>query len=144
MARDHSRYDLEIWKPMDEKMIINKTKWTMVVYCAIVFIFTMFPPAGIVELTAFSGAIFAASFFPAIFGGLYCRWGTDIGALASMISGILGTVIWRFAFRFQFEFLKDVHEVIPAFLFSFIVYVVVSKATQSRRPDKEHLDLVFG
>ncbi len=132
-----------LWKPMDEKMIINKTKWTMVVYCAIVFIFTMFPPAGIVELTAFSGAIFAASFFPAIFGGLYCRWGTDIGALASMISGIFGAVVWRFAFRFQFEFLKDIHEVIPAFLFSFIIYIVVSKATHKRIPDKEHLDLVF-
>lgn len=133
-----------LWKPMDEKMIIHKTKWTMVVYCGIVFIFTLSPPAGIVELTAFSGAIFAASFFPAIFGGLYCKWGTDIGALASMVSGIFGAVTWRFAFRFQFDFLKDVHEVIPAFLFSFIVYIVVSKATQKRIPDKEHLDLIFG
>ena len=55
--------------------------------------------AGIVELTAFAGAVFAASFFPAIFGGLYLKWGTDIAALASMIVGILINIIWRFAFK---------------------------------------------
>jgi Na+/proline symporter len=97
-----------------------------------------------VELTAFSGAVFAASFFPAIFGGLYLRWGTDMGALVSMITGIVVNIIWRFGFRLQYPSLKDVHEVFPSFVIAFVVYLVVSKLTAHRKPDVEHLDRVFG
>lgn len=124
--------------------MINRTKWTMFVYCLIVFVFTLYPPAGIVELTAFSGAVFSASFFPAIFGGLYLRWGTDMGALVSMITGIVVNIVWRFGFRLQYESLKDVHEVFPSFVIAFVVYLVVSKLTAHRKPDEAHLNMVFG
>jgi Na+/proline symporter len=100
--------------------------------------------AGIVELTAFAGAVFAASFFPAIFGGLYLKWGTDLGAMASMVVGMLVNVVWRFGFRFEFEGLRDIHEVIPAFVFSMLTYLLVSRLSAKRRPDREHLALVFG
>ena len=100
--------------------------------------------AGIVELTAFAGAVFAASFFPAIFGGLYLKWGTDIAALASMIVGMLVNIIWRFAFRFEYGGLKDIHEIIPAFLLAMVTYLAVSWWTPWRQPDKEHLITVFG
>ena len=98
----------------------------------------------IVELTAFAGAVFAASFFPAIFGGLYLKWGTDIAALSSMIIGILVNIIWRLAFRYNYPGLKDIHEVIPAFLIAMLTYFVVSWLTPNRRPDKAHLETVFG
>ena len=132
-----------VWKPMEEQRIIPRTKWSMLVYCVVVFVFTLYPPAGIVELTAFAGAVFAASFFPSVFGGLYLKWGTDAGALASMLVGILANVIWRFGFRMQFEALKDVHEVIPAFIIAMLTYLLVSKWTQQRKPDEAHLKMVF-
>ena len=94
-------------------------------------------------MTAFSGAVFAASFFPAIFGGLYLKWGTDLGALASMVAGIAGCLVWRLLFRFEFEGLSDIHEIIPAFLLSSLVYVVVSKATARRIPSTDHLQRIF-
>ena len=97
-----------IIKPLKDKKIIALTKWTMVVYAAIVFVITLFPPAGIVELTAFSGAVFAASFFPAIFGGLYLKWGTDLGALSSMLVGVLVNIVWRFFIRFKVEGLSEI------------------------------------
>jgi len=130
-------------KPMDEKKIVPRTRWTIVFYCAVLYLVTLFPPAGIVEMTAFSGAVFAASFFPAIFGGLYLRWGTDAGALVSMLTGILCCVIWRFGFRFRFEGLSDIHEIIPAFILSMVVYLVVSNMTSKRIPDSNHLDRLF-
>lgn len=133
-----------VWKPMPDQKIINRTKFSMFFYCLIVYAFTLFPPAGIVELSAFSGAVFAASFFPPIFGGLYLRWGTDIGAMASMLTGIIAAIVWRFMFRFRIEILNDVHEVIPAFILSMIVYLIVSKATPHRRPDSKHLEHLFG
>jgi len=133
-----------VFKPMPQEQIISRTKITIVLYCVIVFIFTIHPPAGIVELTAFAGAVFASSFFPSIFGGLYLRWGTGQGALWSMLTGIASCVIWRFGFRFNYPGLKNIHEIIPSFLLAMLVYWIVCKMTQKHVPDKEHLDNVFG
>jgi Na+/pantothenate symporter len=129
---------------MPERQIIGRTKWAMLVYCLLVFFLTLFPLAGIVELTAFAGAVFAASFFPAIFGGLYLRWGTDLGALSSMVVGMLANVIWRFSIRFRVEGMEDIHEIIPAFLMALLTYLVVSLLSKSRMPDSPHLARVFG
>lgn len=131
------------WKPLPERRMIKYTKWTMLVYCLLVFVIALYPPAGIVELTAFAGAVYAASFFPTIFGGLYLRWGTDVAALSSMVFGMLGTITWRFGFRLRVEALKDIHEIIPAFILSCLIYVIVSRCTKHRMPDEAHLKLLF-
>lgn len=136
----------DIWqvlKPMTQQKQVLWTKWFMVFYCVVVFLFTLRPIAGIVELTAFSGAVFAASFFPAVFGGLYLRWGTGKAAFGSMIIGIVSCVVWRFVFRLQYPSLKDITEIIPAFILSVLAYVIISLMTKSDLPSKEHLDSVF-
>lgn len=136
----------DIWhviRPMEESKIIPRTKWFMFLYCWIVYVLTLYPMAGIVELTAFAGSVFAASFFPAIFGGLYLKWGTDIAALASMIVGMAVNIIWRFGFRLRVDALYDIHEIIPAFLISLVTYLVVSKLTAHRIPESKHLEKIF-
>jgi len=134
--------------PMPENKLIPRTKWAMFGYCIVTFLMvwllSIYPIGGIVELTAFAGAVFAASFFPGIFGGLYLRWGTDAGALASMVVGMVVNVVWRVFFRFSIAGLQDVHEIIPAFIISLLTYLVVSKLTYRRMPEEKHLDLVFG
>ena len=133
-----------LYKPMSQAKVISGTKWTIFLYCVIVFIITINPPAGIVELTAFAGAVFASSFFPAIFGGLYLRWGTGQAAFWSMLTGMAACIIWRWGFRFNIEGLKNFHEIIPSFILALLVYLIVCKMTESKVPDKEHLDTVFG
>jgi Na+/proline symporter len=133
----------KLWKPIPQASMIRATRLTIVVYCALVFFVTLLKSDGIVELTAFSGALFAASFFPAIFGGLYLRWGTGHGAFWSMVIGLVSCVVWRFAFRLRIDSLKDIHEIIPSFVVSFIAYLVISKMTQKHVPDSEHLDRIF-
>ncbi|HEU19631.1 MAG TPA: hypothetical protein ENO00_09720 [Deltaproteobacteria bacterium] len=133
-----------LYRPMNQGQIVKRTKITIILYCVIVFIFTVYPPMGIVELTAFAGAVFASSFFPAIFGGLYLRWGTGHGALSSMVIGIAACLVWRLGFRFNFPGLKDIHEIIPAFIISLLAYLIISKMTWKAVPDKEHLDVIFG
>jgi SSS family transporter len=134
----------QMWQPMSEQNTVRLTKVSMIVYCLLVYIFTLNPPAGVVEMSSFAGSVFAASFFPTIFGGLYFRWGTDIGALASMIAGMIVNVVWRFGIRFSVQGMEQVHEVFPAFLISLLVYVLASRWTAHRRPDHLHLDVVFG
>ena len=133
----------DVVSDVPEVKVVNYTRWTMAAYCVLLYGVTLYPPAGIVEMTAFSGAVFAASFFPAIFGGLYLKWGTDLGALASMIAGIAGCLVWRLLFRFEYEALSDVHEIIPAFILSSLIYLVVSKATSTRIPSDAHLRRIF-
>jgi len=133
----------DIYRPMSETKIVRRTRGTMVVYCFLVFMLTIFPPAGVVELTAFSGAIFAASFFPSIFGGLYIRWGTGHGAFWSMLTGMAGCMIWRLGFRFEYAILNDVHEIIPSVLIATVVYFVVSRMTPLKRPDIDHINRLF-
>ena len=137
----------DIWhtiKPFQtDRKIIWYTKMAMILYCLIVYLITLYPPAGIVELTAFAGAVFASSFFPAVFGGLYVRWGTDAGALASMVTGMVMAIVWRFLFRFNYPGLENIHEIIPAFLISCLVYVLVSRMTSLRAPSSEHLAQLF-
>ena len=60
-----------------------------------------------------------------------------------MLAGILSCVIWRFAFCFQFPALQDIHEVIPAFIISVLVYLLVSQFTNRRCPERRHVDMLF-
>lgn len=131
-----------LWKPMSERLVIRRTKFAMFFYCILVFIFSIFPFTNIVELSSFAGSVFAASFFPAIFGGLYLKWGTDLGAMSSMIVGMATNIIWRAFFRFNFEGLEDIHEIIPAFLVSILTYIAISLLTPSRKPDDTHLKAI--
>jgi Na+/pantothenate symporter len=132
-----------VWRPMAAGKIVNRTKIAIVAYCVLVFAVTIFPPAGIVELTSFSGAVFSASFFPALFGGLYVRWGTGHGAFWSMLLGMTATIGWRFGIRFAVPGLADVHEIIPAFCLSAVAYVVISRMTSRHRPSQPHLNKLF-
>jgi Na+/pantothenate symporter len=132
-----------VWRPMAADKIVGRTKMAIVTYCALVFAVTIFPPAGIVELTSFSGAVFSASFFPALFGGLYLRWGTGHGAFWSMLLGMTATVVWRFGIRFAVPGLSDIHEIIPAFCLSSVAYVAISRMTWGQRPSETHLDRLF-
>ena len=133
----------QVWQPMSDRQVVRRTRYGMLLYCMLVFVFTLYPPAGIVELSAFAGSVFAASFFPTIFGGLYFRWGTDAGAVASMAAGILINLVWRFSIRFSVAGMDQIHEVFPAFLGSLLVYIVASLMTPQRRPTEEHLEMVF-
>lgn len=136
----------DIWnlvRPLSQPQQVSYTKWLMWLYSALVVWITIYPPAGIVELTAFSGAVFAAGFFPAVYGGLYWRWGTGAGAFWSMVIGIVGTVGWRFLVRFNVPGMRDYHEIFAGFIVSIVAYVVISLLTQGDRPSEEHLDHVF-
>jgi len=133
-----------IGAPLSPQKNIFWTKVSMVIYCILVYIVTLKPPAGIVEMTAYAGAIFGASYFPAVFGGLYFRWGTGHGAFYSMLIGLLTCVWWREFIRFNVPGMKDIQEIIPSLIVSFIAYVIISRLTQKYAPSKEHLNEIFG
>ena len=92
------------------------------------------PPGGIVEITIFSGSLYAVCFFPAILFGLHWRQGTAAAVLASMTVGITVLLYWMLLGP------RDVvHEVFPALAASCVAYVWVAALSQpviARWPDR--------
>lgn len=84
----------------------------------------------ILGLVEFAWAGFGASFGPVILLSLYWRKLTSQGALAGMITGAIVVVVWA-----NIEVLKSaMYEIVPGFILSLIVAVVVSIITYKPNP----------
>ena len=77
------------------------------------------PPGDIVEITIFSGSLYAVCFLPAVLMGLHWQRGTAMGVLASMVSGVAVLLLWL-----ALGYNRVLHEVFPALAVSVVVYWV--------------------
>ena len=84
------------------------------------------PPGDIVEITIFSGSLYAVCFFPAVVFGLYWRLGSARTVLWSMAIGISALIVW-----IATGLRQDLHEVFPALLLSSLTYYLLSRAEAS-------------
>ena len=75
------------------------------------------PPGGIVEITIFSGSLYAVCFFPAVLFGLYWEKGTAKSVLWSMLLGTAVLLLW-----ILLGLKQTLHEVFPALITSIITY----------------------
>ena len=92
------------------------------------------PPGGIIEITIFSGSLYAVCFLPAILFGLHWRRGTATGVLASMLLGVSVLVGWMLLGP-----RAQVHEVFPALVVSCCSYWLLAlwgKPAIQQWPDK--------
>lgn len=114
------------WAPASP---LTWTRGSVVGFALIGALIAMRPPGGIVELTIFSGSLYAVCFVPAILVGLYWRSGSAPAVLASMTTGVVVLLGWLLLGGSKF-----LHEVFPALAVSLAVYVVVSRATPQAEP----------
>jgi len=82
-------------------------------------------------LTAFSGSLYAACFFPAIIFGLHWTKGSGTSVMTSFVVGIVVLLTWDLVPGSQI-----VHEVFPSMLLSTLVFWGVSHATKDGADDK--------
>jgi SSS family transporter len=108
---------------------INWTRLWVLVFAAITAVIALEPPGGIVSLTAFSGSLFGACFFPAIVLGLHWDRGSGASVLASFAVGVGVLLTWQYI-----PGSEVVHRVFPAFFLSLATYVAVALITPSN-PD---------
>ena len=108
----------------DEAAELRATRLWVGVFAAVTATVALEPPGGIVRLTAFSGSLYGACFFPAILFGLYWRRGGGAAVLASFAAGLLVLFGWRYV-----PFAELLHEVFPALALSTAAYVVVALRT---------------
>ena len=81
-------------------------------------------PAGIVELTTFSGSLYAVCFLPATLFGLYWQRGDARGAVLAMMVGISVLLLWLL-----FDLNRLLHEVFPALAASTLTYCLAAART---------------
>jgi len=83
------------------------------------------PPGDIVEITIFSGSLYAVCFFPAVVFGLYWQRGSAKAVLWSMAVGITTLIAWITA-----DLTENLHEVFPALLLSTLTYTMLSRGQE--------------
>lgn len=111
---------LGLWRPApSEKSALRSTRLLVGILALATAAIAFDPPGGIVALTAFSGSLYAACFFPSLMFGLYWRRGDGIAAAGSMATGLIVLLLWR-----NWPLMPGVHELFPALAASLAVFVL--------------------
>ena len=101
--------------------IVVWTRICVVAFAVVAAVVALKPPGGIVELTIFSGSLFAVCFVPTILLGLHWRRGDEAAALAAFGIGIGVLLAWMAT-----GLNATVHEVFPALACSTTAYVFLA------------------
>lgn len=110
----------------------SEVRWTRVAivgFAAVAALLALNPPGDIVEITIFSGSLYAACFLPAVVLGLHWHLGSARAVLASMAGGVATLLTWLAA-----GLRENLHEVFPALLVSFALFVLIAKNSESMDP----------
>ena len=124
--------DVTITDDQDQRAI-RRTRLWVVVLSLVSMLVALNPFADIVQITAFSGSLYAACFLPTLVMGLYWKRGTRTGALACVVVGSITVIAW---YLVRYAGWTSCHEVYVGTLVAFVVYVGVSLLT-SKRPSRK-------
>jgi sodium/proline symporter len=108
---------------------LRLSRWIVVLSGALAMVLAFVAKDLVFWLVLFAWGGLGASFGPAVILSLYWRRATRAGILAGMITGSIVTIVWKL-------WLKDptgIYELIPAFVGSALMTVVVSVMSQERK-----------
>ncbi len=114
--------------PAAARRQLGWTRLAVIGFALVAAAIALNPPGDIVQLTIFSGSLYAVCFLPAVLLGLHWSAGTARGVIASMLCGTAMLVVWL-----VLGFSSVVHEVFPALALSLVVYYILA-----RRPAEAH------
>lgn len=86
---------------------------------------------GIVELTAFSGALYAGAFLPLLLGALYWPRASRNGAIAGILAGATSTILWKFVVLAHVPALTGTHEIFVGLVAGSVAFVTGTLCSQS-------------
>lgn len=122
MASTCDRDVVSVFRPhISEQRAVRATRWYVALFALITALIALDPPGGIVALTAFSGSLYAACFFPSIFFGLYWRRCNGAAAITSIVTGLAVLLIWD-----MLPISAILHSVFPGILLSTLAFLLIS------------------
>ena len=110
---------------------------TLIVISVIGVIMARDPDSSVFQIVSFAWAGFGGAFGAVVLCALFWRRANRWGALAGMIGGGVMVFVWKFAIK-PMGGVWGIYELLPAFLTSLILIVVVSLLTPA--PEQEIVD----
>jgi len=135
VSEDFAEGVLNVKISQKNKMLIARL--SVIVISIISVFFALNPEASVFKIVSFAWAGFGAAFGPLMLFSLFWKRTTMPAALAGMISGGAMVFIWKFIIA-KLGGLFAIYELLPAFVISCIVIVVVSLLTKA--PSKEIIE----
>tara|TARA_B100001029_G_scaffold94846_1_gene77882 strand:+ start:4913 stop:6673 length:1761 start_codon:yes stop_codon:yes gene_type:complete len=133
-----------------EKQELRYARIAAAIAIGIAGIFGIYPPAFVAQVVAFAFGLAAATFFPALFLGIFYKRLNKEGAIAGMLGGLIFTATYIIYFKFinpghnieEYWLMSISPEGIGSIgmLINFIVAIVVSSLT--KEPPKEVYEMV--
>ena len=121
-------------KNATDKQVMLVTRITLLVIAIIGVIIALDENSVIFSIVSFAWAGFGATFGPLMLFSLFWKRTTRAGAVAGMVSGAGMVFLWKLVLN-PLGGAFGIYELLPAFIFSSIVIVVVSLLT--KKPSKE-------
>ena len=121
-------------KNATDKQVMTASRVTLLVIAVIAAILALDEKSVIFQIVSFAWAGFGATFGPLMIFSLFWKRTTRAGAIAGMVSGAAMVFIWKLGIS-KLGGVFGIYELLPAFVISSIVIVVVSLITP--KPSKE-------
>ena len=123
----------------DEKKTMLTARLTVIAIALIGIVLAWDENSSVFRVVSFAWAGFGAAFGPAMLLALFWKRSNRFGALAGMISGGATVFVWKYAIA-PLGGVWAIYELLPAFILSLLVNVVVSLLTE--KPDEAILELL--
>ena len=121
-------YQGVIRRDASDKQVMWISRIALIVLAVVGIVIAMDEDSVIFTIVSFAWAGFGATFGPVMLFSLFWKRTTHAGAVAGMLGGGCMVFIWNLLVR-PLGGVLDIYELLPAFLFSCILIVVVSLAT---------------
>jgi sodium/proline symporter len=130
-------YKMIVRKDAKDKELVFLGRMAVLVVSVIAAILAWKQDSTILDLVAYAWAGFGASFGPTILLSLFWKKMTNWGAISGMIVGAVTVIVWKNADLGTALFGESLYEIVPGFLFNFIVAVVISLVTYKKNAEIE-------
>ncbi len=124
-----------IKKDADDKKVMWVSRIALMVVALIGMVIALDEESVIFNIVSFAWAGFGATFGPLMLFSLFWKKTTRAGAVAGMLSGAATVFLWKLVLNPTFGGVFAIYELLPAFIVSSIVIVVVSLV--SKKPSAE-------
>lgn len=125
-------YKIVVKRLPSEKVLINLSRTAVVVIAVIAGALAVSPNDSILGLVGFAWAGFGSAFGPLMLAALYWKRLNAAGALAGMVTGAVVSFAWGMSAGADL-----IYEMVPGFISSAVVMIVVSLATKGPKPEVE-------
>ncbi|SFB23340.1 MULTISPECIES: sodium/proline symporter PutP [unclassified Bacillus (in: firmicutes)] len=130
-------YKILLRKDAKDKELVFLGRMAVLVVSVVAGLLAMDQDSTILELVAYAWAGFGASFGPVILLSLFWRKMTNWGAVSGMIVGAVTVIVWKNYELGKALLGQDLYEIVPGFVLSLIVSIVVSLITYKPNADIE-------